>query len=95
MCQSLGSEWVPYPNENDDNEGGEIQILPKCALYIHIELRQVIPAGDHDMCLVQVTNISKWDDDLCQVLPLMDGTMMAFDSDTAIYTGQLRTEGII
>ena len=101
MCQSLDLEWVPYhpKNNNDDdntNEEHGIQILPKCTLYVHIELREVIPAGDHDMCLVQVTNISKWDNDLCQALPLMDdGTIMAFDSDSALYTGQLRMEGII
>jgi hypothetical protein len=78
-----------------------LEILPNCAAYIELELESTLEAGDHVLVLCQVRGTWQWDPSLHRAVALDEaGTTTAvttthFDHDSALYTGQLRLEGII
>jgi flavin reductase (DIM6/NTAB) family NADH-FMN oxidoreductase RutF len=73
-CQALNFGWVPLLDDqdgsaslgDDDNENesriGTLEVLPACALYVHLRVRSTIPAGDHVVALCEATGTSHWDD---------------------------------
>jgi flavin reductase (DIM6/NTAB) family NADH-FMN oxidoreductase RutF len=91
-CVNLGHEWVVV-GSNDE----EFDVLPNCASYLQIKLKRVTDGGDHDVCIVQVVKTGVWDDVNKTVIWLeVEGDQQpAFDATTALYSGQLRDEGII
>jgi flavin reductase (DIM6/NTAB) family NADH-FMN oxidoreductase RutF len=95
-CAKLGHEWVGVAVGSDDEEE-RFDVLPKCASYILIKLKRVTDGGDHDVCIVQVVKTGVWDDVKNTVLWLEEGDQQpaALDGTAALYSGQLRDEGII
>ena len=72
----------------------ETEVLPSCAAYVKLEMISKYDAGDHEVALCRVTGTGAWDgENVCFCSD--DSHAMAIDSLTALYTGQLRREGII
>ena len=71
-----------------------MQFLPGCAVYIQLEVLSVIEAGDHDVTLCQVVQTGVWDA-ANQKVVATDTPPEALDPRTALYTAQLRKDGII
>lgn len=96
-CQEAGYEWVSSDSEFLVQHQGSIpsmQFLPGCAVYIQLEVLSVIEAGDHDVALCQVVQTGVWDV-ANQKVVATDTPPEALDPRTALYTAQLRKEGII
>ena len=78
-----------------------LQVLPGCASYIKLKVLSVHNAGDHDVALCGVLGTAMWNDDTKKVVTCSSDdeegkpTLPALDPSTALYTGQLREEGII
>ena len=78
-----------------------LQVLPGCATYIKLKVLSYHNAGDHDVALCEVLDTAMWNDDAKKVVSCSSDskegkpTVPAFDPSTALYTGQLREEGII
>jgi flavin reductase (DIM6/NTAB) family NADH-FMN oxidoreductase RutF len=70
-------------------------LLPNCAAYIHVKLLSLIEAGDHEVALCEVVGTGFWDDTRKEVLLLEESPPFALDHDTALYTGELRRDGIL
>ncbi len=91
-CAKLGHEWVAVESSDDER----FEVLPHCASYIQVELKRVVDGGDHDVCIVQVIKTGVWDDGKKSVFWLEGNDQQpALDASTALYSGQLRDEGII
>lgn len=71
-----------------------LHLLPNCASYVRLKLLSTIEAGDHELALCQVEDTGVWDDTTHQVV-VAKGPAAPLDPMTALYTGQLREEGII
>jgi flavin reductase (DIM6/NTAB) family NADH-FMN oxidoreductase RutF len=88
-CTALGFTWATTSIGSKDKQ--PIDILPNCAAYIQVKLVNTIPAGDHLVTLCELVQSFEW----------RDGTLVPtsasapLDSASALYTGQLRQEGII
>lgn len=106
-------------NDEDDPAAEILELLPDCALYIHVRVRETMPAGDHVVALCEVTQTSEWDETLRNVVrcsinsnnngdagpPESKDTTVAsaaatviipaLDPVSVLYTGQLRSEGIL
>ncbi|KAL7495389.1 hypothetical protein ACHAWT_003889 [Skeletonema menzelii] len=92
-CTKLGHEWVVVEGSGDEER---FEVLPQCASYMQIKLKRVTDGGDHDVCIVQVIKTGVWDDINKTVLWLEGSDQQpALDASTALYSGQLRDEGII
>ncbi len=88
----MGHEWVAVGCGDEER----FEVLPGCASYIQVELKRVTDGGDHDVCIVQVLKTGVWDDVKKTVLWLEGNDQQpALDASTALYSGQLRNEGII
>jgi flavin reductase (DIM6/NTAB) family NADH-FMN oxidoreductase RutF len=73
-----------------------MDILPGCASYIQLKLLSTHEAGDHDVALCEVLGTGVWNVESKNVVVLEDGiSSVALDSTCALYTAQLRQEGII
>ena len=84
-CQEIGLDWVG---------GNEMDLLPACASYIQLKLLSTSDAGDHEIALCQVTGTGVWDG--ANVVQCDDATATTpLDPTTALYTAQLRDEGIL
>mmetsp|Transcript_9373 Transcript_9373/g.19927 ORF Transcript_9373/g.19927 Transcript_9373/m.19927 type:complete len:264 (+) Transcript_9373:99-890(+) len=96
--------------DHDDGNGGgggdddaiTFDVLPGCAAYVQLKLLSCHDAGDHDVVLCEVVDTAQWDCDKERVVPaacsdgvVVGGPTAALDPTTALYTGQLRAEGII
>ena len=89
---------ITIPSHSDKESTHEV--LPNCASYLQIKLKRVTDGGDHDVAICEVTGTGFWDNDKQTVLWLdensnNDGQLVALDSSSALYSGQLRQEGII
>lgn len=97
-CASLGNEWVSTIT-GSDQQLQVFDVLPNCASYIQVKLRRVTDGGDHDVAICEVTGTGIWDNskqDVSWLSESDDGdNQSALDSYSALYTGQLRNEGII
>eukprot|EP00571_Detonula_confervacea_P008534 CAMPEP_0172315998 /NCGR_PEP_ID=MMETSP1058-20130122/26924_1 /TAXON_ID=83371 /ORGANISM="Detonula confervacea, Strain CCMP 353" /LENGTH=250 /DNA_ID=CAMNT_0013030215 /DNA_START=263 /DNA_END=1015 /DNA_ORIENTATION=- len=96
-CASLGNEWVSITGSDQQLQ---FDVLPNCASYIQVKLRRVTDGGDHDVAICEVTGTGIWDDNKQSVLWLSESddagsNQSTFDHWSALYSGQLRDEGII
>lgn len=71
-----------------------MELLPKCAVYIGLKLLSTSEAGDHDVALCQVVETGIWDETTRRIVSTKV-CPAALDPTTALYTAQLRAEGII
>jgi hypothetical protein len=98
-CAQRGFPWVTTSafEADDDNtplHNEMIELLPDCAAYIYLKLVNTMPAGDHVVALCEVVRTGRWDGS--RNMPVPDSTApLPRDSDTVLYTGLLRKEGII
>jgi Flavin reductase like domain len=96
-CMQRGFPWVTSTfASNDDTTRQEetMELLPDCATYIYLKLVNTMPAGDHVVALCQVIRTDRWDGS--RIVPVADNTaQLPIDSDTVLYTGLLRQEGIL
>jgi Flavin reductase like domain len=88
-CDALGVAWVPTSIGSDAES--TFDILPNCAAYIQVKVVNTIPAGDHLVALCEVVQSLEWKDGV--LIPSSASTPL--DATSALYTGQLRQEGII
>ena len=78
----------------------QFDILPNCATYIQVKLKRVTDGGDHDVAICEMLRTGIWDDST-QTVIWLDGSdstakpFSALDHSSALYSGQLRREGII
>ena len=107
--ETNNNEWISFSLHDEDfdidamteSKGRSLplslDLLPNCACYIVIKLLDVIAAGDHDACLVEVIQTMKWDEKLGQIIRCSDDNTSIIPQDpaTALYSAQLRQEGII
>lgn len=92
-CAKLGFPWV-----NADNfvASSDLQLLPKCVSYLHLKLLSTMEAGDHVAALCEVVGTGVWNESRQAVVACTDnGAPTSLDPSTALYTGQLRQEGIL
>lgn len=95
VCSSEGDADSQY------GDTVRLQVLPGCASYIKLKVLSVHNAGDHDVALCEVLGTAMWNDDTKKVVTRSSDdregkpTVPALDPSTALYTGQLREEGII
>jgi flavin reductase (DIM6/NTAB) family NADH-FMN oxidoreductase RutF len=106
-CHLQGFDWVELspilPPSSDERDSGTLskdlltmQVLPDCASYVHLQVQSTVPAGDHVVALCQVAASSQWDSATRCVRPsLLDEPISPLDSQSVLYTGQLRQEGIL
>ncbi len=77
----------------------QFDVLPGCASYLQVRLKRVTDGGDHDVAICEVVGTGTWDSIRQTVLweSSEDDTQSAsaFDPSSALYSGQLREEGII
>jgi len=93
-CASLENDWVTIAGSDKELQ---FDVLPNCASYIQVKLRRVTDGGDHDVAICEVTGTGVWDAKQT-VLWLSEGdsgSQSALDPSSALYSGQLRQEGII
>ena len=61
-----------------------------------LRLLSVTEAGDHDVAICEVTGTGIWDaEGFVVASDKMEATSPPIDQRTALYTGQLRSEGVI
>ena len=106
-CREAHYEWIPYVQQGQEEQVDidinvdvdvDVDVLPQCAYYVQVKLISITPAGDHDACLVEVVQTGKWNDTLNQVVRCKSddiSTPQPQDPSTALYTAQLRKEGLI
>mmetsp|Transcript_29018 Transcript_29018/g.67321 ORF Transcript_29018/g.67321 Transcript_29018/m.67321 type:complete len:119 (+) Transcript_29018:129-485(+) len=69
-------------------------LLPQCASYIRLKLLSISEAGDHEVAICQVLGTGVWDDVVGKVV-VAEVPAKPLDPSLALYSGQLRSEGII
>ena len=103
-CAQRGFPWVTtstFEVDDDDDEHitqpprhETIELLPNCAAYIYLKLVNTMPAGDHVVALCEVVRTGCWDGS--RNMPVVDNTTpLTMDSESVLYTGLLRKEGIL
>lgn len=95
-CASQGNDWVTIAGSD---KASTFEVLPNCATYIEVQLRRLTDGGDHDVAICEVSGTGVWDASKDDVLWRSEGDdwthQSALDSSSALYSGQLRKEGII
>jgi flavin reductase (DIM6/NTAB) family NADH-FMN oxidoreductase RutF len=89
---------LPSHNSNNTSNDVSFEVLPNCASYIQLKLKQVADGGDHDVAICEVVGTGVWDDENNNIKWLSEnetGNQIALDSTSVLYTGLLREEGII
>ena len=98
-CSSLGFPWctTAVQDETGQDRGGlPVELLPDCALYLELEMISTVEAGDHLVVLCQVVGTGEWENSKERVKNLGETPQfLTLDPSTALYTAQLRQEGII
>lgn len=96
-CEAQQSAWV-------ENPFGQGQLLPGCAAYLFMELDDdpqdsaaTLEAGDHILLRCRLKGTGVWDSENQQVRLVNpeSKTLPPMNETQALYTGQLRREGII
>jgi hypothetical protein len=92
----LGFGWI-RPSPDDFACPANLELLPECCTYISLRLQQIIPAGDHVVALCEVVDTGVWNPATKSVVSCANvvDARQVFDPSSALYTGQLREEGII
>lgn len=94
-CASLENEWVTI---DGPTEIRKFEVLPRCASYLQIKVRRVTDGGDHDVAICEITGTGVWDESKQTVLWLSEDNadnQSSLDPSSALYSAQLRDEGII
>ena len=77
----------------------QFDVLPGCASYLQVKLKRVTDGGDHDVAICEVVGTGTWDSSRQTVLWKSSDndtqSTSSLDPSSALYTGQLREEGII
>ena len=92
-CSKLAHGWVRV-----EGSGAEFEVLPGCASYLEVRLKRVTDGGDHDVAIAEIVGVGAWDSTRETVRWLDEdeaGGQAPIDPSTALYSGQLRSEGII
>ena len=100
-CNEIGYPWVnkwfPTNSPLDDFEG--ISLLPGCSSYIFIRMDNdnTLDAGDHEVVLCTVVGTGVWDSDhrRIKIRNADESPEEPRDQDSILYTGRLRSLGII
>eukprot|EP00563_Minutocellus_polymorphus_P003041 CAMPEP_0181046482 /NCGR_PEP_ID=MMETSP1070-20121207/14374_1 /TAXON_ID=265543 /ORGANISM="Minutocellus polymorphus, Strain NH13" /LENGTH=184 /DNA_ID=CAMNT_0023125099 /DNA_START=238 /DNA_END=792 /DNA_ORIENTATION=- len=89
-------------HSKEEEVGLRLKVLPGCASYIKLKVLSYHNAGDHDVALCEILDTATWNDETREVVScLLDEegrrpvAAAVIDPTTALYTGQLREEGII
>merc|ERR1711862_340889 len=91
-CAKLGNKWVSI----EDSNGSSFEVLPNCLSYLQVRLKRITDGGDHDVAIAEITGDGVWDESQQTVIWRSDSdTHTPIDQSVALYTGQLRSEGII
>jgi flavin reductase (DIM6/NTAB) family NADH-FMN oxidoreductase RutF len=92
----LGFGWI-RPSPGDFTCPADLELLPECCTYISLRLQQIVPAGDHVVALCEVVDTGVWNPDTKTVVSCANvvNAPQVFGPSSALYTGQLREEGII
>ena len=101
-CLELGFPWTNPSGFGAESLFNGLPLLPDCSLYIQLELQSLQEAGDHVVALCRVVGTGVWDASSESVVPLQQDDSsgqqqepLALDPSSALYTAQLRAEGII
>ena len=102
-CRHLGFPWYSTRQESAQEDASRtmlesdlVELLPDCALYVVLEIISTVDAGDHVLVLCKVVGTGAWDASSKEVRALKEPPQAcALDPSTALYTAQLRQEGII
>lgn len=103
-CHQLGFPWCCTTQEGDQEDDWRtilegdllVELLPDCALYVELEMISKVDAGDHVLALCKVVRTGEWDASSQQVRTRKETPPVgALDPSTALYTAQLRQEGIL
>ena len=92
-CAKLEHGWVRV-----EGSGAEFEVLPNCASYLEVRLKRVTDGGDHDVAIAEIIGVGAWDSSTETVRWMKEdeaGGQASIDPSTALYSGQLRSEGII
>lgn len=76
----------------------QFDVLPGCATYLQVKLKRVTDGGDHDVAICEVIGTGIWDG-ISQTMQWLSSdaeqSSPALNPSSALYSGQLRDEGII
>eukprot|EP00560_Eucampia_antarctica_P005108 CAMPEP_0197840440 /NCGR_PEP_ID=MMETSP1437-20131217/45613_1 /TAXON_ID=49252 ORGANISM="Eucampia antarctica, Strain CCMP1452" /NCGR_SAMPLE_ID=MMETSP1437 /ASSEMBLY_ACC=CAM_ASM_001096 /LENGTH=343 /DNA_ID=CAMNT_0043450057 /DNA_START=37 /DNA_END=1069 /DNA_ORIENTATION=+ len=94
-CGAINYPWISthHKTGNADNEFLAVDVLPRCASYIKLNLLQIMNAGDHEVALCAVAMTGEWDENFGQVrltIPSDDYTPIPKDQTNTLYTASLR-----
>ena len=92
-CAKEGFPWVDASSLVLD-ASSRMDLLPECVSYIQLQWLSSTPAGDHEVALCEVVSTGVWDAEQQRVVTSAE-TSTPLDQDTVLYTGLLRSEGII
>jgi flavin reductase (DIM6/NTAB) family NADH-FMN oxidoreductase RutF len=92
----LGFGWI-RPSPDDFACPANLELLPECCTYISLRLQQILPAGDHVVAVCEVVDTGVWNPATKTIVSCANvvDAPQVFDPSSALYTGQLREEGII
>ena len=87
-------------SSTNSNDEMQYDVLPNCASYMQVKLKRVTDGGDHDVAICEVVGVGVWDNVKQTVVwqcddGNSDNQSTALDPSSALYSGQLREEGII
>jgi hypothetical protein len=97
-CAKLGHSWVESGAwTRVGNAMGPMDLIPGCASYVLLKhLGKQMDAGDHVAVLCKVLATGRWDEDRGTVVNVdSDRPSVPLDPRSALYTGQLREEGLL
>jgi flavin reductase (DIM6/NTAB) family NADH-FMN oxidoreductase RutF len=97
-CAKLGHSWVESdPWTRAGNAMGPMDLIPGCTSYVFLKhLGKQLDAGDHVVVLCKVLATGRWDEDRRAIVDVdIDQPSVPLDPRSALYTGQLREEGLL
>lgn len=97
--------------EDEDEDGVEVEdgndnlkdihksfdgmsVLPRCQSYIAVKMMNTMEGGDHELALCEVLGVGEWDEQQ-QCVVCANGVTEPKNEESVLYTGYLRSEGII
>jgi hypothetical protein len=88
-CAEQGYSWTR------SSLFGDVNVLPGCASYIQLHVKECMEAGDHVAVLCEVVKTATWDEAGRQIIISSNDNPTALDQSTVLYSGLLRDEGLI
>lgn len=89
-CSDVGYTWKHIKMVGHE-------LLPNCALYLHVQIQSTVDAGDHVVAICQVVNTGRWntESDSLEWLAADDSPVPPLDAPNVLYSGWLRDQGIL